>query len=312
MRSTLATLAALFTLGCGSDARVPEASATIEASELERQVDAGIVPGMTINADGSGTLLHAPPWTYMAGSADKGSRDPDPSAPLVPPDLEPRFLALARYVPPPPPPPPPGTPPPTLAPRTLEVPPMTYGKLKLVNGCLEVHPVGAAARPYLLPPDMRLFRDAEGYLALGQPDWPANRNIRIGEMGYWMGSGMIVEEADLPAALRKKCHARSALYVQPRSRAATEAASREQAALRLAKTYGVSVERASAYLDACRKRTDPVKGIERLRIAPPCGAPSPPPPVEDEADCPEGTRLVAFTCRTPEGYLRPLPAGLAG
>jgi hypothetical protein len=34
---------------------------------------------------------------------------------------------------------------------------------------------------------------------------------------------------------------------------------------------------------------------------------SPPPPVTNASECPAGTRLVSFVCRTSEGHQRPLP-----
>lgn len=33
----------------------------------------------------------------------------------------------------------------------------------------------------------------------------------------------------------------------------------------------------------------------------------PPPPVARQEDCPAGTKLSFGLCRTPEGYIRPLP-----
>ena len=54
------------------------------------------------------------------------------------------------------------------------------------------------------------------------------------------------------------------------------------------------------------RRTTP-GGILEPPITGAMVADSPPPPVMDPSECPPGSSISAGLCRTPEGYLRPLP-----
>ncbi len=265
--------------------------------------------GMTINAQGLAMLDEAPASAYVRSSSGKGVEPIAASAPLVPTDLAPYFAALVRYEPPPPPPP--SETPPTLAPPPTLLPPrLWFGRLEIASGCLELDIEGRERRAFMIPADAILFRDDEGYLTLGNPDNPANHNIRVGEPGYWFGEGVTLDGEEVPTPLREQCGATRATMAPIRSAAAAAAAADEAAAIRLSKDYGVPIAAAERYVARCRLGLSVGPEDMTIRmIETPCGQ-TPPPPARSAADCPAGSRPVANACRTPEGYLRPLPQGL--
>ncbi|WP_162935693.1 hypothetical protein [Tsuneonella amylolytica] len=63
---------------------------------------------------------------------------------------------------------------------TLEGTGPARGRVILREGCLKVAFAGGPEQP-LLPLNARLFRDADGFLALGAPDRAADRSVRVGE-----------------------------------------------------------------------------------------------------------------------------------
>ncbi|MXO75993.1 hypothetical protein GRI40_12280 [Altererythrobacter aerius] len=190
-------------------------------------------------------------------------------------------------------------------------------KVVLKDGCFR-----AADRDnslVLFPFGANLFVDSESYLAFGDEEVPGY--ARVGETVQFMGSVNEVTEPELVDPIRAACGPGKVIKVEGLESAAARSEQQvsdgEVNAMRwLRDSYGLDeaqARRAYAWLEqrqAGRRQTGP-DGV----LMPPIGASmvimSPPSPVMDPAICPPGSSLSFGLCRTPEGYLRPIPEWLA-
>jgi len=189
-------------------------------------------------------------------------------------------------------------------------------KLVLRDGCFRASDGDDAL--VLFPFGARLFVDSDNYLAFGSGESPGY--ARVGETVTFMGSVNEVSVPELVQPIHAACGPGKVIKVE--GLASASAQGRQDAAMdnanalrRLQNQYGLGeaqARRAIAWLDrkqVANRQVDE-NGIALSPITASMVIDSPPRPVLDEADCPAGTSLVSFMCRTPEGYLRPLPAWL--
>ena len=189
-------------------------------------------------------------------------------------------------------------------------------KVVLRDGCFR-----AADREdalVLFPFGARLFVDNANYLAFGSAESP--RYARVGEVVTFMGSVAEVGIPELVEPIHAACGPGKVIKVEglesanayARQQALTDYAN---ALRRLQSSYGLGeaqARRAMAWLDrrqaANRQMTD--DGIALPPISAAMMIDIPPRPVMAQSECPSGTKLVGALCRTPKGYLRPLPEWL--
>ena len=172
-------------------------------------------------------------------------------------------------------------------------------KVELRDGCFRL-PDRANAL-VLFPLGTRLFVDREGYLAFGGE---APGYGRVGEMLIFRGVIREVTAPELVAPVHAACGPGPVVKING---TASEAAHRAQAAVtdnanavrHLREAYGLSEAGARRAAQRCAERSGSAVCLT-----------TPPPPVPRQADCPPGTRLSFGLCRTPEGYIRPLPEWL--
>lgn len=191
-------------------------------------------------------------------------------------------------------------------------------RVVLRDGCFRLAGHGDALA--LFPQGARLFVDGAGYLAFGAGSEPGY--ARVGETLIFPGSLSEVTAPELIAPLHAACGPGKVIKITAldslAARNAQAARDDEASALRrLRDEFGLSADqarRAIVYLEAQQARRPRQTSPDGV-VFPPVSAAmivgSPPPPVADGADCPVGTKLSFGLCRTPEGYLRPLPAWLA-
>ncbi len=171
----------------------------------------------------------------------------------------------------------------------------------------------------LFPFGARLFVDAQNYLAFGREETPGY--ARVGETVVFMGSIYEVTEPVLVGPIHAACGPGKVIKVEGLESA--DARDRQQASdnevnalRRLRESYGLDealARRAYTWLEQRQAGRGQI-GLDGVRM-PPIDAlmviMSPPPPVVDPANCPPGSSLSIGLCRTPEGYLRPLPEWLS-
>jgi hypothetical protein len=150
-----------------------------------------------------------------------------------------------------------------------------------------------------------LQRDKQGYLVLGGHDADGSpAYARIGEMVEWelgnrhRGDSLppLISDAAALAAIHAACGLGEVVAVPSRVSSVSLARfrGREAAVRDFMDRYGVSEA------EARRK-------IGRGGGSVPCAPLPPQPPVPAARLCPPGTRYAAGLCRTPEGYIRPVP-----
>lgn len=174
-------------------------------------------------------------------------------------------------------------------------------KVVLRDGCFRMPDQGDAL--VLFPAGAQLFLDPEGYLAFGPGPGPGY--ARVGEQIETPG---VIHEVTTPALvepIHRACGPGKVMKLNGLASAAAERAQQRVGdnfrAVRDFKTmYGLSDAQAQRALAACKKNM----GFDTCLT-------SPPPPVRSQAQCPSGTKLSGGLCRTPEGYIRPLPKWLA-
>jgi hypothetical protein len=172
-------------------------------------------------------------------------------------------------------------------------------RLELRDGCFRIPDRDNALA--LFPLGTRLFVDGEGYLAFGSE---APGYGRVGEMLIFPGVIREVTAPELVAPIHAACGPGPVVKING---TASEAAHRAQAAVsenanavrHLQEAYGLSEAGARRAAQRCAEMAG--GGV--------CLT-TPPPPVMRQADCPQATRLSFGLCRTPEGYIRPLPRWL--
>jgi hypothetical protein len=169
----------------------------------------------------------------------------------------------------------------------------------LRDGCFRTTDTGGAL--VLFPLGAQLFVDAEGYLAFGsgEPGYG-----RVGETLIFPGSIGEVTAPALVDPIHAACGPGRVIKINGTASAAAHRSQQAvtqnaQAVQLLRESYGLSQAAAERAAARCAERSG--MGVCLF---------SPPPPVERQADCPAGTRLSFGLCRTPEGYVRPLPEWL--
>lgn len=135
-----------------------------------------------------------------------------------------------------------------------------------------------------------------------------------------MGSVNEITIPELVDPIHAACGAGKVVKIEGLDSAAARAAQntvtdRANAIRRLQGEYGLGArqaERALDWLDArgkANRQTTP-EGIPLPPITGTMTVETPPRPVSNPSECPPGSSLTFGLCRTPEGYLRPLPRWL--
>ena len=189
-------------------------------------------------------------------------------------------------------------------------------KVVLRDGCFRAADRDNAL--LLFPFGANLFVDSENYLAFGSEEVPGY--ARVGETVQFMGSVNEVTEPELVDPILAACGPGRVIKVEGLESAAArdlqQASDDDVNALRsLQSRFGLDeaqARRAYNWLErqqAKHVQTD-ANGIRLPPITASMIISSPPRPVMNPADCPPGSALSLGLCRTPEGYLRPLPEWL--
>ena len=170
-------------------------------------------------------------------------------------------------------------------------------KVVLKDGCFRSPDNGDAFVQF--PLGAQLFVDSEGYLAFGAKDTPGYG--RVGEELIFMGSIAEVTAPELTGPINAVCGTGKVIAINATKSAAAErsqdrVATNFNALRELRESYGLSEEQALKALDKCKRQA----GFGTCLTTPPR-------PIASEKDCPAGTKLSFGLCRTPEGYIRPLP-----
>ncbi|WP_346032535.1 hypothetical protein [Erythrobacter westpacificensis] len=189
-------------------------------------------------------------------------------------------------------------------------------KVVLKDGCFR-----AADREdalVLFPFGAQLFVDSANYLAFGSAETP--RYARVGEVVTFMGSVHEVDVPELVNPIHAACGPGKVIKVEGLQSASAQdrqdaVDDNANALRRLQNSYGLDeaqARRAMAWLDRRQEANRQVTedGIALLPITAAMTIDTPPRPVMNASECPAGTSLVSGLCRTPEGYLRPLPEWL--
>ena len=172
-------------------------------------------------------------------------------------------------------------------------------KVVLRDGCFRAADQGDAL--VIFPLGTQLFVDRQGYLAYGSAEAPGY--ARVGEELVFPGSIAEVTAPELIEPIREACGAGKVIAVNATHSSAAERAqssveANAQAFRLLKESYGLTEAETRKTLAEC---------IRRMGGA--CH-PTPPPPAT-QASCPRGTRVSFGLCRTPEGFVRPLPKWIA-
>lgn len=171
-------------------------------------------------------------------------------------------------------------------------------KIELHDGCFRIADQGGAFA--LLPMGAQLFIDREGYLAFGSAESPGY--ARVGETVVFPGSIGEVTAPELVAPIHAACGSGKVIRITGLRSAAAESAQsavsqNAQALRQFREWYGMSEVAARTALQRCIANA----GTSFCPTSPPS------PPMSRQADCPAGTKLSYGMCRTPEGYIRPVP-----
>lgn len=185
--------------------------------------------------------------------------------------------------------------------------PHRFGTIILRDGCLKLAEPG---EPHaILLSGTKLYVDDAGFLTVGVISNGVAISPRVGEPAWWPGETPQQISAAAAARIRAKCGPGTIKIIGfAQSVAASQAAADEIAARNLVNTYGLPWGTALAKTRACRARLTSNNQIKPSKmIESPCGT-TPPSPVADPRSCPAGTSLTGGLCRTPAGYIRPVPA----
>ena len=170
-------------------------------------------------------------------------------------------------------------------------------KVVLRDGCFRAADQGNAL--VVFPMGAQLFIDREGYLAFGQGEGPGY--ARVGEEVVFPGSIAEVKAPALAGPVQKACGVGKVIAITGmQSAAASRAQDRTtmnaNSLRELRGSYGLTEAQARKVFAQCARNFG--GGTCAL---------TPPPPVLPGQACPSGTKLSFGLCRTPEGYIRPLP-----
>ena len=273
----------------------------MELIAVDRTGRAKPTSGMSVGRDGFGTILTAPARQLAPARKEPAAQEPMlTAAPPVPAEVAGLVRVLARLTP--------ELPSDELVMRTLDVPPRGFGTIVLRDGCLRL--AGPGEPHVVLPSFAKLYVDKEGFLSIGTPASGSEMNPRVGEPAWWEGDSRWPLDATMVARIRAVCGPGPAKQIGfAQSVAASQAAADGAAARNIVNRYGLPWTDAIAAARSCRKRLvensssgmDPLKMIENL-----CGS-TPPSPVSDPRSCQSGTIFGGGLCRTPAGYIRPIP-----
>lgn len=152
----------------------------------------------------------------------------------------------------------------------------------------------------LFPLATQLFIDRDGYLAFGEKEVPGY--ARVGEKVEFHGVPTEITAPELVAPIHAACGAGKVVMInRPTSAAAVGAQNivdtNAQAERHFRENYGLPAAVARHAVERCKA----VQGHAACLITPP------PPPPPGGAKCPAGTKAIHGMCRTPEGFIWPLP-----
>lgn len=173
-------------------------------------------------------------------------------------------------------------------------------KVQLQDGCFKIAGGEHDGALVLFPLGARLFVDREGYLAFGEQEVPGYG--RVGEELVFPGSIAEVTAETLVGPIREACGPGKVVKINGmRSDAAdsaeTTVAQNAEALRRFQSDYGLTADQARRVLERCKQQSG--SGV--------CFLSPPPPPPPGGRTCPAGSKLSFGLCRTPGGYLRPIP-----
>jgi hypothetical protein len=177
----------------------------------------------------------------------------------------------------------------------------SYAKVVLDDGCFRVSGGTHDKALILFPLGAQLFVDRDNRLAYGAEEAPGY--ARVGEELVFPGTIGEVTTADLVRPIHAACGTGKVVAITGMRSAAAEhaqnAVSQNAQALRqFRENYGLSEAVARRVVERCRQRMGTGS----------CMIPPPPPPPRGGPVCPPGTKAIHGMCRTPEGFIRPIPA----
>ena len=176
----------------------------------------------------------------------------------------------------------------------------SHARVVLDDGCFRIAGGDHDGALVLFPLGASLFVDRENYLAYGDREVPGY--ARVGETLVFPGSIGEVTAPELVTPIRAACGAAKVVAITAMQSAAADGAqqatTQNAQALRLFReSYGLSESQAHRVLERCKERSSGT-----------CLITLPPPPPPGGLSCPAGTSASFGMCRTPEGYVRPIPA----
>lgn len=173
-------------------------------------------------------------------------------------------------------------------------------KVILKDGCFRIDGGEHNNALVLFPIGAQLFIDRDGYLAYGQQESPGY--ARVGEEQIFPEIASEVTTPELIGPIHKVCGQGKVVKIHGMRSAAADRAqyalTQNANALRFFRdSYGLSEPIARKVLEACKARS----GMGMCLLSPP------PPPPPGGPSCPAGSKPSYGICRTPEGYIRPIP-----
>jgi hypothetical protein len=192
-----------------------------------------------------------------------------------------------------------------LLPGNLLPPPRQFARIVLRDGCFRIDEPGDPIAVFDV--GTSLWLDDAGYLMFGQGADSAIR-ARVGEPIWWEGERRAISDPATLAELHARCgRGKAELVGLAQSLSLGQALADGESATNIVDMYGIPWARALDKVRECRAKLSKGPGGAAVRmVATPCGT-TPPPPVTDPAHCPPGTAIVAGICRTPDGFIRPIP-----
>jgi hypothetical protein len=231
---------------------------------------AGAAPptkGMTVSRAGFGTVLSAP--RLVVAMAD---RPPPPTDAAVGEDVARWVRSWVRIVPNP-----------AIDPSAPQMCAWEggarRGRIILRDGCLRFQANNGSAGAALLPTNATLFRDKEGYLAIGDPMGPRQFQVRIGEPDAIVATGSCTfpDTVAPPPAHRKACGADAMLVATTIERRPVCSAAYLAERARIEREEQATAARVKAEADACH--------ASGRKTCPPGVIPRSPPLTDESAPC---------------------------
>lgn len=229
--------------------------------------------GMTVSSAGFGTVTEAP--ALIGISSDLPPPTPTDTRPAT--DVAGFVAAWARLERNPAAPDLPRT-------CTLEGTGPARGRVTLRDGSLKVAFGDQSERP-LLPLNARMFRDPQGYLALGAPDRPDEYSVRVGEPDatILVASCPVPDTVVPPSAYAQRCGSEPMVVAAQVGRRPVCSARFLAERARMEREEAATAVRIKGEADACK--------AEERKACPPDVIPRMPPLTDENAPC-----------RLPAGY----------